>query len=43
MKKFLLRRMGVAHELVHAKPSLQDCLEAVLEQSDPLMDDVLQG
>jgi len=43
MKKFLLRRMGVAHELGAAKPSLQDCLEAVLEQSDPLMDDVLQG
>ncbi|MFO1263039.1 MAG: DUF1631 family protein [Rhodoferax sp.] len=43
MKKFLLRRMGVAHELGAAKPSLQDCLEAVLEQSDTLMDDVLQG
>lgn len=43
MKKFLLRRMGVAHELGAAKPSLQDCLEAVLEQSDALMDDVLQG
>ncbi len=43
MKKFLLRRLGVAHELGGAKPSLQDCLEAVLEQCDTLMDDVLQG
>lgn len=43
MKKFLLRRLGVAHELGAAKPSLQDCLEAVLEQSDTLVDDVLTG
>lgn len=43
MKKFMLRRLGVAHEPGSFKPSLQDCLEAVLEQSDTLVDDVLSG
>ena len=43
MKKFLLRRLGVAHEPGSLKPSLQDCIEAVLEQSDALADDVLSG
>jgi len=43
MKKFMLRRLGVAHEPGSFKPSLQDCLEAVLEQSDTLVDDVLAG
>lgn len=43
MKKFMLRRLGVAHEPGGFKPSLQDCLEAVLEQSDTLVDDVLAG
>lgn len=43
MKKFLLRRLGVAHEPGSFKPSLQDCIEAVLEQSDALVDDVLHG
>ena len=43
MKKFLLRRLGVAHEPGSLKPSLQDCIEAVLEQSDTLADDVLSG
>ena len=43
MKKFLLRRLGVAHEPGSQKPSLQDCIEAVLEQSDTLVDDVLTG
>ena len=43
MKKFLLRRLGVAHEPGSTKPSLQDCIEAVLEQSDALADDVLSG
>lgn len=32
MKKFMLRRLGVAHEPGGLKPSLQDCIEAVLEQ-----------
>ncbi len=43
MKKFMLRRLGVAHEPGSVKPSLQDCIEAVLEQSDTLVDDVLSG
>ncbi len=43
MKKFFLRRLGVAHEPGNMKPSLQDCMEAVLEQSDTLADDVLVG
>lgn len=43
MKKYLLRRLGVAHDSGDAKPSLSSCLEAVLEQSDVLLDDVLDG
>lgn len=43
MKKFMLRRLGVAHDPGSQKPSLQDCIEAVLEQSDTLVDDVLSG
>jgi len=43
MKKFILRRLGVAHDAGSAKPSLQACIEAVLEQSDALVDDVLNG
>ncbi len=43
MKKFMLRRLGVAHDPGSQKPSLQDCIEAVLEQSDALADDVLSG
>ena len=43
MKKYLLRRLGVAHEAGGSKPSLLACIEAVLEQSDVLMDDVVAG
>lgn len=43
MKKFMLRRFGVANEPGTFKPSLHDCLEAVLQQSDTLVDDVLAG
>jgi hypothetical protein len=43
MKKYILRRLGVAHDPGRAKPTLQGCLEAVLEQSDALMDDILEG
>ena len=43
MKKFLMRRLGVADEPSSLRPSLQDCIEAVLHQSDTLMDDVLRG
>ena len=43
MKKYLIRRLGVAHEPGDTKPSLSACIEAVLEQSDALLDDVFTG
>jgi hypothetical protein len=43
MKKYLSRRLGVAHEPGATKPTLQACMEVVLEQADTLMDDVLEG
>jgi hypothetical protein len=43
MRKFRLRRLGVADDPGFHQPHLQDCLEAVLEQSPLLMEDVLAG
>lgn len=43
MKKYLLRRLGVAHEPGATPPTLQACIEVVLEQSDALVEDVLEG
>ena len=43
MKKFLLRRIGVASNETIARPSLADCIEIVLGQSGALVDDVLHG
>ena len=43
MKKFMLRRAGVANESGSLKPSLHECLEAVLGQSDTLLGEVLSG
>ena len=43
MKKFLLRRIGVADDRSSARPSLHDCIEVVLQQADTLMGDVLEG
>lgn len=43
MKKLMLKRLGVAHDASDVKPTLQDCLEAVLEQSDALFSEVLTG
>ena len=43
MKKFLLRRIGVADDRAGSGPSLQDCIEVVLSQADTLMADVLEG
>lgn len=43
MKKFLLRRIGVADDRSSTRPSLHDCIEVVLQQADTLMDDVLEG
>lgn len=43
MKKFMLRRIGVADDRSGARPSLHDCIEIVLLQADTLMTDVLEG
>ncbi len=43
MKKFLLRRVGVADDQSSMRPTLHDCLEMVMLQSDMLLDDVLNG
>lgn len=43
MKKFLLRRIGVASNETIARPSLADCIEIVLSQSGALIGDVLDG
>jgi hypothetical protein len=43
MTKFLLRRLGVADDPGAFRPSLQICLDAVMEQSDLLMAEVLSG
>lgn len=43
MKKFMLRRVGVNNEPGSQKPSLQECLDTVLDQSDALVDEVLMG
>ena len=39
----MLRRLGVAHDPGNYQPSLQACLDAVLEQSPVLVDSVLDG
>ncbi|MHB8948094.1 MAG: DUF1631 family protein [Rhodoferax sp.] len=43
MKKFLRRHASMVHDQSSNRPTLQDCLEAVLMQADNLMDDVLEG
>jgi len=43
MKKFLMRRLGVSDDPTTERPSLHDCIEAVLEQSGALIEDVLKG
>lgn len=43
MRKFRLRRLGLADDPGSFRPNLHACIEAVLEQSDTLMDDVLKG
>ena len=43
MKKFMLRRAGVTNESGSLKPSLHECLETVLGQSDILLGEVLSG
>lgn len=41
MNKYLLRRIGVASNADAVRPSLSECIELVLEQSDALVGDVL--
>ena len=43
MKKYLLRRIGVASNASPTLPSLSDCIELVLGQSDALASDVLEA
>lgn len=43
MKKYLLRRLGVAKDLAGDKLSLSTCLEMVLEQTPTLLDDLYSG
>ena len=43
MKKYLSRRLGVSDDPTAEKPSLHDCIEAVLGVSGQLLDDVLRG
>lgn len=43
VKKFLLRRIGVADDQPNALPSLHDCIEVVLSQADTLVQDLLEG
>lgn len=43
MKKFQLPRIGVADDQSDVRPSLLDCIEAVMPQADVLMQDVLEG
>jgi len=41
MSKYRLRRIGVASNASPTRPTLSDCLELVLDQSNGLADDVL--
>jgi hypothetical protein len=43
MAKLLKFRIGVADDPTALQPSLNDCLEAVLQQSDLLIQDVIKG
>jgi hypothetical protein len=43
MDKFMFRTVGVPHEAARVKPSLVDCIEAVLAHSDALVNDMLTG
>ncbi|MBL8339010.1 MAG: DUF1631 family protein [Rhodoferax sp.] len=43
MSKYVLRRIGVASNAAATRPSLSDCIELVLDQSDTLVGDVLDA
>jgi hypothetical protein len=43
MNKYLLRRIGVASNVAAMRPSLSDCIEIVLDQSDALAGDIVEA
>ncbi len=43
MKKFLIQRIGLSDDPIHSRPTLHDCIEAVLVHSKSLMYDVIEG
>lgn len=43
MRKFLFHRIGVADDQSDNRPTLHDCIDLVLTQSDTLIDDVIEG
>lgn len=43
MAKMMKLRLGVADDPTQLQPSLSDCLAAMLQQAEPLVNDVLQG
>jgi hypothetical protein len=43
MAKMLKLRLGVSDDPTALQPTLNDCLEAMLQQAEPLMNDVLRG
>lgn len=43
MAKMMKLRLGVADDPTQMQPSLSDCLAAMLQQADPLMEEVLQA
>ncbi|MBI5276678.1 MAG: DUF1631 family protein [Burkholderiales bacterium] len=43
MAKMLKLRLGVSDDPTALQPSLNDCLDAMLQQAEPLMNDVLRG
>jgi hypothetical protein len=43
MAKLMKLRMGVSDDPTAMQPSLSDCLAAMLQQAEPLINDVLQG
>jgi len=43
MRKFLFHRIGVADDQSDNRPTLHDCIDIVLTQTDTLIDEVIEG
>lgn len=43
MRKFLFHRIGVADDQSDNRPTLHDCIDLVLTQTDTLIDEVIEG